>query len=251
MIITNYKGFFSAAGTIGPKVKMDHDVSLFIPEIWSRMPIPQRDPEYLIKKGHLEKLKDFEHKGKNVQASLLGYRITDLFVASFMGKIFDNPRSVFNEDILKPELQDMDAFVDGMDNLVGAYQRAAQNYFNDGSIEFACPPLKALLSIMAHGQYEGKNITDPAIRQMFSREALLASDWYKARLKVKQDRDMALWTRHVKYLKEFMDRKSHKAQIQKLDIAGRLKAAESRLKEVSNPAYLQELVGTIGADPIC
>ena len=251
MIITNYKGFFSAAGHIGPKVKMDHDVSLFIPEIWSRMPIPQRDPEYLIQKGHLEKLSDFEYKGKKVQASLLGYRITDLFVASFMGKIFDNPRAVFNEDILKPETQDMDTFVDGMDNLVGAYQRAAQSYFDDGSIKFACPPLKALLSIMAEGQYEGKTINDASLRQMFTREALLSSDWYKERLQVKQTRDIALWTRHVKYLREFLDRKNYKAQILSLDIAGRLKAAESKLKEVSNPAYLKDLVGTIGADPIC
>jgi phosphoenolpyruvate carboxykinase (diphosphate) len=251
MIITNYKGFFSAAGHVGPKVKMNHDVSLFIPEIWSRLPIPQRDPDYLIRKGYLEKIKDFEQNGKNIPASVLGYRITDLFVATFMGKIFDNPRSVFSEEILKPELQDMDAFVDGIDNLVGAYQRAAENYFIDGSIEFACPPLKALLSIMAHGQYEGKTLVDPEVRQLFSRADLLASDWYKQRLNVKQERDIALWTRHVKYLKAFSEKKSHKIQIQKMEIQTRLKEAEQRLKEVSNPAYLEELVGTIGADPIC
>lgn len=250
MILTNYKGFFSAAGYVGPKVKVDHDISLFVPELWSRMPVEERDPEYLISKGYLSKLEDFEHEGRQVPASVLGYRITEKFVANFMGKIFDNPLAVFNEDILKPELQGMEDFVDGIDNLVGAYQRAAQNYLDDGSVEFACPPIKALLHIMATGSYEGKSINDPEVRSMFTAEYLMASDWYKARLKVKQDRDIALWTRHVEYLREFNERDSHKDQAVEMNISERLKSAEQQLKHVSEAAYLEELVGTIGADPI-
>ena len=250
MILTNYKGFFSAAGYVGPKVKMDHDVSLFIPELWSRLTVEDRDPVSLIKKGHLEKLEDFEVDGKNVPASVLGYRITESFVSTFMGKIFDNPLAVFNETILKPELQDMDQFVDGLDNLVGAYQRAAQNYFDDGSIEFACPPIQALLSIMATGEYQGKKITDPSVREMFTAEYLLASDWYKARLEVKQRRDVALWKRNVQYLRDFSSKASHKVQALAMGIPERLKSAEQELKRVSSASYIEDLQGTIGADPI-
>ena len=34
--LTGYDGFTTAAGYVGPKYKVDHDISLLIPEIWSR-----------------------------------------------------------------------------------------------------------------------------------------------------------------------------------------------------------------------
>jgi hypothetical protein len=251
MIITNYKGFFSAAGYVGPKVKMDHDVSLFIPELWSRLPVEHRDPDFLIKHGYLEKIEDFEKDGQKVPASVLGYRITEHFVSTFMGKIFDNPLAVFTNEILKPELQGMDEFVDGVDNLVGAYKTAAEKYFEDGSYEYACPPIQALLSIMAKGNFEGKSIDDPSVREMFTADYLLASDWYQKRLNVKQERDVALWNKNVEYLKSFNSKSSHSEQAESLQIAERLNSAEQVLKTVSSPSYIDDLKGTIGADPIC
>src|SRR4051812_13344983 len=68
-------------------------------------------------------------------------------------------------------------------------------------------------------------------RSMFTREALLASDWYAERLRAKQALDVALWTRH-------------------LGASGSAYARE-QLARVSGPCYLAELVGTIGADPSC
>ncbi len=35
--LTGYDAFISAAGHIGPKVRVDHDISLLIPEVWCRM----------------------------------------------------------------------------------------------------------------------------------------------------------------------------------------------------------------------
>ena len=87
---------------------------------------------------------------------------------------------------------------------------------------------------MAHGHYEGKGIDDPAIRAMFTREGLLASDWYAERLAVKQQRDIALWQRHVKSLESAS-----------LDA----KQAKAELARVTASAYLTELQGTMGADP--
>ncbi len=80
MLLTGYGGFTSAAGYIGPYCKVDHDLSLLIPECWSRMTPEERTPECLLKNGELEKMEDFEldtPQGKRkVLASRLGYRIT-------------------------------------------------------------------------------------------------------------------------------------------------------------------------------
>lgn len=247
-IVTGYAGFSSAAGYIGPNLRVDHDISLLIPEIWARLEEHERDPEFLIRKGYLEPLKDFEYQGRWVQASRLGYRITDRFVSRFMGKIFDNPTVAMDESILKPETQDMAVFVDGVNNIVEAQQQAAQHYLDDGSIEDACPPLKALLHIMATGKYQGKDAHDPEIRALFTRESLLASDWYRRRLVVKQQRDIARWERHCQDLRAFLALESHRDVAQELDIPGRLGKAEAMLEQARAPAYLDSLKGTIGAD---
>ncbi|MDO9239920.1 MAG: hypothetical protein Q7U30_07890, partial [Methylicorpusculum sp.] len=193
MILCDYAGFSTSAGFIGAQRRIDHDISLLIPELWSRLTVEERDPRYLIEHGHLEKMEDFEHQGRTVFASRLGYRITERFVHTNFGKIFDYPTAVFDEAMLKPETQDLDAFIDGIDNIYEAQQRVAQLYIEDGTVEDACPPLKALIYIMAEGQYEGKTIDDPTIRSMFTRDYLLASDWYQERLEIKQQRDLQLW----------------------------------------------------------
>ena len=80
MILCGYGGFSSAAGYIGSNYKVDHDISLLIPEVWCRMTPEERDPQQLIHNGELEKLKDIEldnsQGNQTVLASRLGYRIT-------------------------------------------------------------------------------------------------------------------------------------------------------------------------------
>jgi hypothetical protein len=114
-----------------------------------------------------------------VLASRLGYRITAKFVRTYMGRVFDNPTAVFTEEILRPETQDLAVFADGVNNIVEAHQRVAEAYFADGTIEDTSPPIKALLHIMARGHYNGKDAHHPEIRALFTREALLGSDWYR------------------------------------------------------------------------
>ncbi len=249
-IITGYAGFSSAAGYIGPDLRVDHDISLLIPEIWARLKEHERDPVKLYEQGYLEKLEDFEHKGRVVEQSRLGYRITERFIAAFLGKIFDNPAVVFDEKILKPEMQDMDVYVDGINNIVEAQQRVAQQYLDDGSIEDACPPLKALLYIMATGEYQGKTIHDAEIRDMFDRDTMLQSDWYQQRLLTKQQRDIRLWKKHVKNLKKFKKLKGHEDLFESMDIQGRLDRAKAHLQKVKQPEYLDKLQGSIGADSL-
>jgi hypothetical protein len=247
-ILTGYAGFSSAAGYIGPNLRVDHDISLLIPEIWARLEERERDPAYLIREGYLEPVRDFDYEGRKVLASRLGYRITDRFVAAFMGKIFDNPAVAMDEAMLRPETQDLAVFVDGVDNIVEAQQRAAQHYLDDGSIEDACPPLRALLHIMALGHYEGKDVHDPEIRALFTRECLLASDGYAARLKARQDRDIQRWERHCRDLRNFLNLDSHQDVAAEMNIAARLRRAQSKLESLTSPVYLESLTGTIGAD---
>jgi phosphoenolpyruvate carboxykinase (diphosphate) len=185
-----------------------------------------------------------------VLASRLGYRITAKFVHTFFGRVFDNPTAVFTEEILKPETQDRAVFADGVNNIVEAQQRMAEAYFTDGTIADACPPLKALLHIMARGHFEGKDANHPEVRALFTRDALLASEWYHERLGVKQQRDVALWERHARSLTEFLARAGHRDEAERLGIAGRLEHARAELERVSAREYLAALVGTIGADPI-
>jgi phosphoenolpyruvate carboxykinase (diphosphate) len=249
-ILTGHQAFVTAAGYVGPKVRVDHDVSLLVPEVWCRMTPQERDPKALIADLCLEKCRDFVHNGKPVLAGRLGYRINARFVNRFFGRVFNHPHSVCTDEMLRPELQGMDVFVDGMDNIIATQKRVAQMYFNDGSVEQACPPLKALLHIMVHDQWQGEGLENPEFRKLFTRESMLASDWYAARLAAKQKVDRKLWRRHIDYLDKFLKLPSYEDEAERLGIAGRLAQARTTLDQVNSPAYLESLRGTLGAEPI-
>ena len=249
-VLTGHPAFVTAAGYVGPHLRVDHDISLIVPEIWCRMTPREQDPQFLIEMHFLEKCADFEHAGRKVLASRLGWRINARFVHAFFGRVFNHPHAVFTEAMLKPELQDMNVFAEGLDNVVATQKRVAKMYFNDGSIAQACPPLQALLHIMLNDQFEGKGLDDPDIRKLFTREHLISSDWYAARLTAKQKVDRALWKRHVDYLNSFLRRPSHVDVAVKMGIADRLTRARKTLDYVDSPPYLKNLSGTIGAEPI-
>jgi hypothetical protein len=163
--------------------------------------------------------------------------------------MFETPDAVFTEEMLRPEKQSLEMFAAGVDAIVDAQRRVALNYFEDGSVVAACPPVKALLHIMAHGNYEGMTLSDPRFRKLFDREAVLQSDWYRGRLRVKQERDIALWRRHVASLEGFLHASNLVLSLPDFNIEERTRQARSELARVSSPAYLTELRGTIGADP--
>jgi phosphoenolpyruvate carboxykinase (diphosphate) len=249
-ILTGYNGFSSAAGHVGKHNRFDHDISILIPELWSRMRDFERDVSQMIADGSLEKLEDFEYEGQTVLASRLGYRITRSFLFRQFGKVFDEPSAVFTDEMLKPELQDMEAYVDGVNNIVEAQKRVALQYFEDGSIEFAIPPLKALLHIMAYGTYEGKTVSDPEIRSLFSRDYLLNSEWYWERLSIRQKRDTRIWETQIAYIKEFKSQPINQPIVEELRLEEKCENASLHLEYVKSERYLQSLVGTIGADPL-
>jgi hypothetical protein len=249
-ILTESNGFSTAAGYVGAENKIDHDVSLLIPEIWARMAPEDRDPNNLIANGSLEKLEDFEYNGEKILASRLGYRITKTFSLLCLNRLFDEPTAVFSERMLKPELQNLEDYVDGINNIVEAQQKVALNYFEDGSIEAAIPPLKILLNIMAYGNYEGKDISDPELRQYFDRDYVINADWYKERLVLKQEKDIKYYGGQIDYLEAFMKNPYNDILIEDMKIKERLATTKKSFNNVSSDIYLKQLVGTIGVDPL-
>ena len=249
MILTGLGGFSTAAGHIGPEIDVGHDISMFVPEIWCRLRPEEREPEFLMREGLLEKIEDFTHNGATIPASRLGYRITARFVRRYFGRVFDNPSKVFDERILCPEKQDLESFADGILYIAEAQKRVAEIYLIDGSFKIACPPLQAILKIMAEGSWNGLGLNAPEVRAMFTRENLETSNWYGARLAAKQRVDQKLWQRHVEYLTEYCSRPTHSAVTKRLSLLERLEHARSHLSLCTRPEYRDTLQGTLGVDP--
>jgi phosphoenolpyruvate carboxykinase (diphosphate) len=249
MILTGLGGFSTAAGHIGPDIEVGHDISMFVPEIWCRLRPEEREPSFLMREGLLEKIDDFTHNGVEIPASRLGYRITARFVRRYFGRVFDNPSKVFDERILCPEKQDLDSFADGILHIAEAQKRVAEIYLNDGSYKIACPPLQAILKIMAEGTWNGFGLNSHEVRQMFTRENLESSSWYAARLAAKQQVDQRLWHRHVEVLTEYCSRPTHSAVTKRLGLKAKLEYAKSQLARCSQADYRDSLIGTLGVDP--
>jgi len=248
--LTGYDAFVSSAGYVGPRVRVDHDVSLLIPEVWCRMAVEERQPAFLIENGYFEKCADLEVNGQTVLASRLGYRMTASFVRTFFGRVFNYPHAVFTEEMLRPEQQDPAAFADGVDNIVGTHKRVAESYFADGSVAMACPPLQALLHIMVHGNHEGRDVNHPGFRALFARENVLASAWYNQRLAAKQQHDIRLWHNHATYLQNFLKKKNYSEEAARLNIEAKLETAWDTYHQVKAPEYLSRLKGTLGVQPL-
>lgn len=249
-ILTQSNAFTTAAGYVGHKYRVDHDISLLVPELWCRMYPHERDPKWLIKEGYLESIEDFEYEGKTVLASRLGYRITKNFSLNILGRIFSHPESVLNEEMLKPELQSMEYYVDGISNIVEAQKKAALNYFEDGGIDLAIPPLKALLHIMAYGAFEGKDLHHPDVRALFTLESVLESDWYAERLQAKLKLEISSLKKRAEYLNDHIS-KEHLDTVTRLSVHTQLTQVNASLESLEkNPAnYLSKLKGTLGCDP--
>ena len=159
--------------------------------------------------------------------------------------MFSDPSTLFNDEMLEPELQSMEDYVDGINNIVETQQRIALKYFEDGTIELACPPLKALLHIMAYGEFDGLTIDSPELRGLFSHESMINSDWYQARLNAAGKVRKSLWQGHVDYLENFLSKPMYQNELDRLSVHERLERAKEKL------ASLEDIVpsGTIGVDP--
>ena len=247
---TGQGAFVTSAGYIGPKYKVAHDVSLLIPEIWSRLRDYENDPQDMIDKGYLEKVPELSYKGNELPTEYLGFRITRRFAHQFLGRIFTDPVSIFPEDMLKPELQDEDQYADSLLNLVEAGKIVASRYFEDGCIDRACPPLKALLEIMVNGSWEGKGLKDPEFRKLFEPESIIGSEWYQQRLETRIDVTESYWRGRVEYLEEFLKDHINREASERLGIQERLDFAQDALSRLEDKSEaVSRIHGCLGTDP--
>lgn len=242
-VLTQSPTFVTSTAYVGPYYKVEHDISLLIPEIFARMTPAERDPKYLIKHGFFERCRDFPYKGTHIRGDRLGWRMTAQFERVFFCRVFNSPGVVLTPEMLRPELQDKDIFAEAVQTIVQTHEQVARQYFEDGSINLAIPPLKALLNIMAYGQYEGKREDDPEFRKLFTIEALLSSDWYQNRLVAKQSIDVKMWQKHLLNLQA----KIVKNPELERDLKVKMAYCQGQLAQASAPEYLTGLKGTLGA----
>ena len=160
--------------------------------------------------------------------------------------MFETASAVFPEDILRPEKQDLETFVLGMHSIVEAQTCAARNYFEEGSVDAACPPLKALLHIMVHGDYQGMRIGDPGLpgavhpRKRAGQRLVPGAPAHQAGIATSAC-GTATWPRWRRSVEHFRS--------PGIDVEYRLAYARQQSDSRHSPAYLKELFGTIGADP--
>jgi len=200
--------------------------------------------------GYLEQVKDFTYEGKLIPASRLGWRITPLFASTYLGRIFDTPAAVFSEDILRPELQSMPEFVDGILNIAEAQAKVAKAYLEDGSVASAIPPLAAILHIMAEGSWEGKGPDSPEVRKLFTRDYVISSSWYRERLEGYKKREASYLENSENYLKVFLAQRNEPDTLVSRRAKADLDKVDERLSYVRGRDFLKNIDGTIGLDPL-
>jgi len=152
--------------------------------------------------------------------------------------------------MLRPELQSIEEFVEGIENIEAAMEKSAKAYFEDGSYEAAIPPLKAVLSTMVYGNYEGKSIEDPEVRKLFDRDYVLASDWYKERIDRYREREIAYIESSISYLRKFLAERAEPKSLAARRVQVELSNAHTRLEHLTAPHYVSTIWGSIGLDPL-
>ena len=248
LILTGVPQFSTAAGYIGEELRVDHDISLIVPEVLARMSERERSPSRLISEGCLEKIEDFEYEGETIPASLLGYRITHKFVVTYFARVFDSVETIFEEKHLRPEKQSMVDFVAGIKHIHEKQLQVVRQYFEDGSVHEAVPPLKYLLHIVRDGSYKGLTLQSPDFRAMFERDNVLASSWYQRRLLQQQRADVRLNDRFMRYVNEFMrdEGRVHEATRTGMNFDNLVASMERRQQYLASSQYVHDLEGSIG-----
>lgn len=223
----------TAAGSVGHKLKVDHDITLILPELICRMTPEELDPQFLIKEGSLELVDDMVVDGQKVHSSILGYRITQKFVKKYFARIFDHVEGLFTDEFLRPERQSMENFVNGVDFIYTNMKEQVDQYCRDGSYEELIPPLQVLFEIVKHdGEYKGMTLTSPEFLRMFDREEVVKTDWYKARLIQGQRNEIRTCEREI-------------AEMRARGLP--TTSVEERLGYVRSQLYLDDIFGSLGA----
>ena len=249
-ILTGYAGFTTSAGYVGPQVRVDHDISMLVPEIWCRMRVHERDPQFMISEGLLERVEDFQLRWPHDSREPPGLPHHPLLCRPLSrAALRDAGRCVPRRNAAAGKTGS-GIVCRGRGCHRGSAAARGAELFRGWQRRGRLPAAEGAAA--HHGAWRHSkewSLDDPRFRALFDRDAVLGSDWYRERLRVKQKRDIALWKRHVAALRNF-SKTQPMPTTQEFDVEERTRAARAQLARVSTPAYLDELRGTIGADPL-
>jgi hypothetical protein len=102
---------------------------------------------------------------------------------------------------------------------------------------------------MRDGKWDGCDTNDPKFRALFTRESVLASDWYRARLEAQRTVDTHQLESRARYLEKFLSLAGYTDVAARLDVTGRLARVTTAARAAREPGYLKKLSGTIGVEP--
>ena len=105
--------------------------------------------------------------------------------------------------MLQPEQQDADLYTESITIIADTQRRIAKAYFRDGAADLACPPLRALLEIMAQDTVDDSRLRDPEFRALFEPAHILASDWYQERIDSLVNSQKTFWQNSIVYLESY------------------------------------------------
>jgi hypothetical protein len=97
---------------------------------------------------------------------------------------------------------------------------------------------------------EGWTLRSPELRELFTRDNVLASDWYAARLAAKQKADIRHYEAAAGRLELFQSEDANADPVERLHVQQRLVEAYAELGRVRQDAYRASLVGTVGLQPL-
>jgi len=113
------------------------------------------------------------------------------------------------------------------------------------------PPLRGLLEIMAEGvTAQGWGLDSPEFRVMFTREAVLASDWYAQRLDAKQAAASARADAGLAAIERFVSTAGNEEPTARLGMPARVEAARVEARRLASHEVREQLVGTEGNTPL-
>ena len=102
---------------------------------------------------------------------------------------------------------------------------------------------------MVNGQ-GAEALDSPDLRHMFTRDYLLASDWYQERLEQKVRINQRLSSRKAEYLTAYLDQHVDDRVTEQLRLKERLAWIQDEHSRWQAPDAAQQLVGTLGAQPL-
>ena len=153
--------------------------------------------------------------------------------------------------IVLHRLQGMGVFAESVATIAMTHERVARAYFKDGTVELAVPPLRALLEIMADGaSTEGWRLDSPELRVQFTRESVLASDWYARRLDAKQVAAGARADAGLAAIEKFVATPGNEEPTARLGMPARVEAARVEAERLTGAEFREQLVGTTGSTPL-